>query len=269
MATTYDLGKLLQLTKDFYSLTGVKCCIYDRNENELCFYPEKLSSFCRLLREDPDMDAKCRACDRHGFSECRKSQKQYAYTCHAGLIECVSPIIHNGSIIGYLVIGQVKSDNAQPSLLPQEVIKDERLYGEYSRLPIIPMDKINSSIRLMDACTGYEYLRRLAATSNEGIDVRIAEYIKVHLTDDLSVRALCAHFRISHNEIYSIFKDYYDTTPAAYVKNARLTYACELLRSMSLSVCDGAEKCGIPDYNYFSKQFKATFGTSPTRFKKL
>ena len=56
----YDLSKMRELLHDFYTLTGIKICIYDSAENELCYYPEKLSPFCRLLREESEADEKCR-----------------------------------------------------------------------------------------------------------------------------------------------------------------------------------------------------------------
>ena len=53
----YDLQKMQELLHDFYNLTKIKICIYDNAENELCYYPEKLTDFCRCLRADEVMDA--------------------------------------------------------------------------------------------------------------------------------------------------------------------------------------------------------------------
>ena len=56
----YNQKKLWELLRDFYNLVGLKVCIYDSDEEELVYYPEKLSSFCSLLREDAKMDERCR-----------------------------------------------------------------------------------------------------------------------------------------------------------------------------------------------------------------
>ena len=64
----YDLQKMRRLLHDFYNLTNMKICIYDSAENELCYYPEKLTPFCKTLREDELADEKCRACDRRAFA---------------------------------------------------------------------------------------------------------------------------------------------------------------------------------------------------------
>ena len=79
----YDLSKMQELLHDFYNLTGIKICIYDSAENELCYYPEKLTPFCRALREDAAADGRCRACDRRAFAECKRTHRRAVYTCHA------------------------------------------------------------------------------------------------------------------------------------------------------------------------------------------
>lgn len=267
----YDLKKLEELLRDFYNLTKIKICVYDHSENELCFYPEKRSSFCSLLRQDEEMDKRCKACDHHAFSECRKTREQYVYTCHAGLVECVSPILHGEKLIGYIAIGQIKTDtNTDFSLvkdnLPEALLPS--LQDKFENLPTVDMDKIHSAIRILDACTGYEYLKRLAASSENKIDALLDEYINEHLTENLSAPVLCSVFHLSHSELYSVFKNYFLSTPAEYVKMRRLKHACHLLKTTSLPINTIAGRCGISDYKYFSKIFKRAFGRSPREFRK-
>ena len=257
---SYDLEKMQELLKDFYSLTGIKICIYDRNENDLCFYPEKYSGFCKLIRNDPELNRKCEECDKCAFHECKKTQKQYTYTCHAGLLECISPIIISGNIIGYIAIGQIKSKNTSIKL-------EGLLMREYEKLPDIPVDKISASMRILDACTGYEYLKGLIKQS-DNIDFRLEEYISKNIQQDISAKQLCHEFHLSRNELYSIFKKYFNTTPADYIKKKRLEKACALLVSGTYAINEIAIKCGIPDYNYFSKVFKKSIGISPSLYRK-
>ena len=271
MTAQYNQKKLLELLRDFYSLTGVKICIYDRDENEICYYPEKLSGFCRLLRANPDLEARCSACDRRGFAECRKTRQRYAYTCHAGLLECMSPILYDGEIIGYIVIGQCRTaDGASAPAIgdfPAGTEK-EQIFAEYEKLPVIPMEKIHASIRIMDACTGYEYLRGLMKSQIGKIEHRVAMYINDNLSEMLSVKLLCARFHLSHNEMYTIFRDHFGSTPVAYIKERRLKYACRLLTETDFPINEIARRCGIPDYNYFTKQFKSGIGMTPSEYRK-
>lgn len=258
----YDLHKMQELLHDFYTLTNIKICIYDSAENELCYYPEKLTPFCRLLREREAEDEKCRACDRRAFAECKRTHRRAVYTCHAGLLECFSPILYGEKIIGYIVIGQIRSRERAPEGM------EAPLRELYDALPAIPPEKINSAIRILDACAGYEYLKTLISDYDERIDARIAAYIEKNLTGDLSVAALCRKFHLSRAELYSLFREYFSSSVADFVKERRLHKARLLLEQTRLPVKKIAEQCGIADYNYFSKQFRRAFGASPTALRK-
>ena len=258
----YDLQKMRELLHDFYNLTNMKICIYDSAENELCYYPEKLTPFCKTLREDELADEKCRACDRRAFAECKRTHRRAVYTCHAGLVECFSPILYNDNIIGYIVIGQIRPKDGKPR---QENAALQKLY---EKLPTADMDKISSAIHILDACAGYEYLKTLVSDYDARIDARIAAYIEENLTGDLSVAALCRKFHLSRAELYSLFREYFSSSVADFVKNRRLQTARRFLEQTRLPVNKIAQLCGISDYNYFSKQFKKAFGLSPTEWKK-
>ena len=56
----YNSQKMFELLRDFYLLTGIKICIYDKNENEIAYYPEKLSGFCTLIRKNKVFEKKVR-----------------------------------------------------------------------------------------------------------------------------------------------------------------------------------------------------------------
>ncbi len=248
--------KTLELLRDFYLLTGIKICIYDKNENEIAYYPEKYSDFCKLIRNNSIMEKKCIECDKKAFAQCRKTRKQYTYTCHAGLLECISPIIINDEIIGYIGLGQVPSEN--PPI-------NSKFAEEYNKLPKFPVKKITAAINILDACTGYQYLKDIMAQKNS-IEYKLNEYINNHLTCDID--DLLKTFSVSRNELYSIFRTHFNTTPHEYIKARKIKKALELLKSTKLPVNEIAINCGIPDYNYFSKIFKKTVGTSPSKYRK-
>ena len=267
----YNQNKLRELARDFYNLVGLKVCIYDANEDELAFFPEKLSPFCAILREDKEMNQRCLECDRKAFAECKKTHKQHFYTCHAGLLEYMSPVVYGDKIIGYMVLGQIKAEKNRDfekisHRLPEE--KREELQKCYEKLSTISLGKLKSAMRILDACTGYEYLKGLLELSDNKIDLRIADYVSENLAAPLSVSALCSEFHLSHSEVYSISKRYFNSTPAEYIKVRRLSKACELLRKTDMQINKVGVECGFPDYNYFSKVFKREYKISPREYRK-
>lgn len=267
----YNVEKLSELLKHFYNLTGMKICVWDSSEHELCYYPSKLSDFCALVREDPELDARCAECDRLAVLACKRTKKQYSYTCHAGLRECVSPVLHGDVIIGYIVVGQIKSENSGHfSAFLKTVGKErrEKLLAAYDSLRTFEAEKIESAVHVLDACTGYEYLKSLINTDDAPINVQIDAYISENIDRDLSVKMLCHKLHLSHGEIYNVFKSYFNSTPAEYVKSKRLALSLKLLKNTALPVSEVAKRCGISDYNYFSKSFKKAFSKSPREYRR-
>lgn len=269
--SSFDLQSLKKLLYDFYNLTGIKTCLYDATENELCFYPTRLSTFCKVLRADEKIDQRCKECDKRAFATCRKTRSQYIYTCHAGLQECVSPIICDNYIVGFIMIGQIKNGNEYNFRnLEQELPEalKQRLRFAYHSLPSISEERVLSAFRILDACAGYELLKTLVQIYKKPIEAQIEQYIHENLVSHLTVAHLCAKFHLSHSEIYRLFREHYCCAPAEYVKKARLAHACKLLTTTDLPVNRIAIRCGIPDYNYFSKIFKVNHGVSPTEYRK-
>ena len=266
----YDLEKMKNLLKDFHNLTGIKISLYDDTETEFCFYPEKHTPFCQLLRQNAHFNKECETCDKRAFAECKKTHRQYRYICHVGLLECISPIVYGENIIGYIAIGQIRTKDGNLRLdalknLEQQQI--DELQKRYDNLPLADFDKIQSAFRILDVCASYEYLKNMLNTKNGTIDALIERFINSRLKEPLSVQELCLHFHLSRNELYSIFKNYFNDSPAEYIKKRRLNRACEYLTSTNLPVNIIAQKCGIPDYNYFSKLFKKCFGISPRTYR--
>lgn len=165
------------------------------------------------------------------------------------------------AVIGYMVIGQIRTDDTSvpPSFL------NEELRQKFLALPVIPRTHIRSALRILDACAGYEYLKTLISGPAHRIESRIAGFIEENLSGDLSVNALCRAFHLSRSEIYSIFHENFASSVAEYIKARRLEKAASLLQETCLPINKIATLCGIPDYNYFSKQFKNAFGISPTQ----
>ena len=258
------------LLQDFYYLTNIKICLYDLDGNELFYYPNQFSRFCELLRADPEMDRKCQNCDKAAFEHCKRTQAQYHYTCHAGLQECISPILYHGEVVGFMMLGQIKKSNAHAlpvstAELPRELVP--ALKSSYEQLPTISDQKLRAALHILDACTGYELLKNYVQSHQSGIDAQIKQYIRENLAQSISVVQLCSKFHLSHYEIYRIFKEYFFCSPAEYVKKERLQAACGMLAGSDLPIHEIATLCGISDYNYFSKVFKSAYGISPTAYR--
>lgn len=258
-------NELINLMKDFYNLTQIKICIYDLEGNEICYYPEKFSSFCGKYREDEEANALCKECDEKAIEECKRVLKPITYTCHIGLTECIAPIIIDEVLSGFIMIGQIKRENAfdeRVKSLPENLIK---LFEE---LPTISNKKISSSLNIVAALTTIEYLKKYVGEIQSTLKIKLLSYIDEHLSENLSVDILCEKLNVTKREIYSLCSQHFNKTPAELVKERRLHKATLLLKNTSFSITKIAYDCGIGDYNYFSKLFKKTYKISPREYRR-
>lgn len=266
MITNFHNGKeTAGLLADFNGLTGIKICIYDSDGREISYYPDRFTKFCQYVRSHPELDQKCRDCDNDAVSECRRTQKAKIYTCHAGLTECIAPIVLGGSIIGFIAMGQMREFNRE---LPPIQVRDKNALNEYyEKLQKTDRRKIECALHVLEACAGYEQLKSYVRQSAENFAARFQSYIDAHLCDNPDIDTLCAAFSLSRSGLYQNTQYYFHCTPACFVRLRRLHRAEHLLATTRRPVYKIAAECGIGDYNYFSKLFKKHYGCSPSQYR--
>ncbi len=256
---------LRRLLADFYNIAGIKICVYDGEGREIGYYPDRYTSFCALLREDAEMDARCRACDKSAVEHCRGTGRACIYTCHAGLTECIAPILVGDKIGGYVAIGQVREQGQVFSAFGR---REKLLRSHYETLPLFEHGKIASALHIVQACAGYELFKSFLYETTRSFAVRFEQYVAAHLADNLDIRTLMAEFRLSRVELYRRVEDAFAVPPAEYIKECRLQYARKLAQESDVPVAEIAERCGVGDYNYFSKLFKKRFGQTVRACRK-
>lgn len=109
------------------------------------------------------------------------------------------------------------------------------------------------------------YESRELVVKEEGIRESISniiEYINEHLTEDISLDAICKKFYISKTHINLRFKQVIGTTVWSYIKQKRLILAKSLLAEgmKPVEVCFAT---GFSEYNSFYKSYMSFFGSSP------
>ena len=81
--------------------------------------------------------------------------------------------------------------------------------------------------------------------------------------DDLAAIAGMSRSHLCHQ-----FRRFFGTTISRYVVRKRMSLAERLLYDVKLRPGEIARAVGYPDIYQFSKQFKKTFGVSPTRYRR-
>lgn len=267
-------NELKYATTDFYNITGIEIVLYDENRTWIYSYPEAISSFCEQVRTSPVLAKKCLECDHMGFDICDKTKKPYLYHCHMNLLEAIAPIIENGIIIGYMMLGQILSKNgvgaAKEKALQacdQYMLDREKLLPELEKIKIVDDSFINSAVSMMSMCACYLYYNRIIENKSDVLSYQIKAYIEMHLHEDLTIQKLCDTFFISKSKLYQISQKSFGMGISDYIRRLRLDKAKLLLKKREKSISDIAFSVGFQDANYFTRIFKKYEHMTPKDYK--
>ena len=106
---------------------------------------------------------------------------------------------------------------------------------------------------------------------NRNTEVRvmaILDYIRTHLTEEITIAALAEAAAVSQSECIRCFKGVTGTTPLRYVNQLRLQRAAELLTTTGDKIIEIGMACGFQDMSYFARRFREQFGATPQFYRK-
>lgn len=92
-------------------------------------------------------------------------------------------------------------------------------------------------------------------------------YIRSHFGESLRVEELARMSSLSAYQYEQRMKRIFQVTAGQYITKTRIDAACELLRSTGQQIVDIAIECGFYDQSAFARQFKATTGLTPSRYR--
>jgi len=108
------------------------------------------------------------------------------------------------------------------------------------------------------------YQSQMPVTEGEAL----AEYLRKHFNEKITLENLSAEFRYSKNQIINIFKKNFSQTPIEYLNGIRIQRALHLLEVTSNSTESIAESCGFQNYSHFYRLFIREKGVSPTQWRQ-
>jgi transcriptional regulator GlxA family with amidase domain len=96
----------------------------------------------------------------------------------------------------------------------------------------------------------------------------LATWIQGHLRQDLSVESLAERASLSPRHFARRFKDVFDTTPATFVEDLRLSEARERLTLPDQTIESVADSVGFKSGDAFGRAFERRFGLKPSNYRK-
>lgn len=271
-----DKQRLQEALKAFYVITKVKISVYDADFKEITAYPGQECSFCRLLQNSAAAKTMCEKSDAYLFRECVVQESRIAiHKCHAGLTEVAAPLTDNGVVIGYVIFGQVRSEqNAQA--FAAEVVSRCKDYGfEEGQLRRVldsvqycSDEQIEALSLLLDMTVSHIVSNRLAYKDAETLAEEVKAYLLENLSANLRIEEICRRFWVSRPMLYKMTKDDMPEGILAFVKKERLKLAKKLLLETTKTLPEIAAETGYGDVEYFQRIFKRETGISAGKFRK-
>ena len=111
-------AEMLQDMQDSIAgMLDVTSMITDENGNAITGWSAE-SSYCDMIMNDTVLGGKlCAQCIRAGLAKAHKKGSATINYCHAGVMECIAPIVLNGRILGGIVAVQILAEKLDESFL--------------------------------------------------------------------------------------------------------------------------------------------------------
>ena len=128
-------------------------------------------------------------------------------------------------------------------------------------------DELISEMEIIIESCGGEVINEPAAGSGKKTVQEIAEYIKEHYFEDLSLSSLSEMYHMESTYLSRLYRRETGMTIMNSIAFHRITRAKELMKEKNASLTDIAFRVGYDDYNYFNRVFRKFEGCSPRDYK--
>ena len=272
----FNKEKLKQVLSDFYNSTGIAVGLYDASKQSIAGAPYCHSPYCTYIRNRGECVRNCSQSNLIHMKEVFSNRQISRYTCHAGLMETILPVVYEDVLIAYIQIGQFRDAECRYSSADklQEVAEQygfssEQLLALYEELPVVSEEKLHSLYHILDILVKSFWADGLITYNRSMLSVKIERYIDEHIGEKIGLNEICNEFFLSKNAVYRLFHDEFHSTVNDFIITKRLKRAQELLQTKpELNVTQISSICGFPDYNYFIRLFKKQVGVTPFQFRK-
>jgi AraC-like DNA-binding protein len=151
-----------------------------------------------------------------------------------------------------------------PSSVQNEFSK--LFYNQYRSEPWCKAEAFSSLYNIYAQALRSKY-KSYSKSSKKTTDA--IRYILENYTEpSLSVSSISNYVGISETHLRRLVKSKLNMSPIQYITSLRIEKAKNMLISSNCMISEIASFCGFLDQYYFSREFKAAVGISPTDFKK-
>lgn len=273
MKITFDKEKIQAVLEFINAYTNTTVTLFDSHMNCVVDVGE-WKDYCLLIGDKEDRLSLCKQCN-HIHSQQSASQNGIVkYCCHAGIAEAVTPIIANGNLVAYFMIGKFR-DAEQTISTPNAVIEAAKKYDlpegamldAYYKLPELNEQQIDRAISAIKICVqiiAAEYIQ----VEHHKVFTIVEEYVRNNFKSKIYIDDLCKLCDVSRATLYKIMYSEIQLSPMDYVSSYRVSVAKKLLASTKLSLEKIAIDCGFSDHKTFERAFVQFEKMTPAEYRQ-
>jgi len=271
MNIKWDFQKLTNLLQDFSNVCNINMNIADKN---FVYFNEKnplYNNYCLEIQKSEKYKEMCNCSDQKLFAACQKSKQTETHICHAGLIDIAVPIIWDNNVLGYIILGQMKTNNDFNTVkdsLKKFNVNMELMESFYKDLTLFNYEKVQSVANLATILSKYIFLENIFKLETNSVIEEACKYINDNLKNNISIQNIVKHTAVSKSTLYKNFEIQFNCTPGEYINKTRVEKSIDLLKNTDYNIEEISERVGFSSSSYYSKIFKKIKGISPLKFRQ-
>lgn len=229
------------------------------------------SRYCLLLREHVFGEETCRRLDHGQCQEAAHTGHLRCYECHAGLVEATMPIHHDGQLLGFVAIGQLRSQAALPPAMASAWettgLPLVALEAAYHELSLAAPGQIEAIIDLFSLMVQYIVSQHMIALGGNSALETIRAYIETHIAEEITVQDVARLIDRSASTVSHLFTRHLGKSFKQTLIEMKLTHAEAYMRDHpDGTVADAAASAGYTDPLYFSRLYRRHRERPPSHF---
>lgn len=272
MVINYDMQKINNSLQDFYNATGINMALLKRDFSYVCEnrrHWEK-NRYCKAIQNTKDGKAMCHKSDLSLLEKCRETKKIQIHICPAGLADVALPILYEGEIIGYIMLGQMKPNidfSEAEGYISKLKLDGKKMKGYYENIPCFESDKIKSVSNIASMFVKYILFENLLKPGHDKKTEKVISYIDQNLNKDFTVQELAKAVNLSKSVLYRMFHNNFNCTLSEYINKRRVEKSLTFLTHTDLSIEEISQKAGFSSASYYTRIFKKFKNITPLKYK--
>ncbi len=216
---------------------------------------------------------KCLSLDRTMRQQAAERRDLICYRCHAGLNECVEPILVRGTLIGYAMIGQFRTLHSVPAGVMAAWNNNggsrTDLKHAFDLLPVYNSQKQRHIVGLFRVLVEYVVSKELISVEGSLLMEQVRAYVLNNIHRQISITDVASALCRSQSTVSHTIRKESDRSFTRLCSEIKVDYAEQLMsEEPAITIGEVAEQLGYSDQFYFSRVYKKVRGYPPSQFRE-